>query len=57
LHPNDAPGAAKAEGGVVLADGGEPEADLDIEAALMLVPGGESLGGSDASEVATDTEG
>ena len=27
LHPNDAPGAAEAEGGVVLADGGEPDAD------------------------------
>jgi hypothetical protein len=27
LHPNDARGAAEAEGGVVLADGGEPDAD------------------------------
>ena len=33
LHPNGVLGAAEAEGGVVLADGGEPNADLDIEAA------------------------
>jgi predicted nuclease with TOPRIM domain len=29
LHPNDASGAVEAEGGVVLADGGEPDADLE----------------------------
>jgi hypothetical protein len=46
LHPNDVPGAAEAEGGVVLADGGEPDADLDLEPASMFVPGGESPGGS-----------
>jgi hypothetical protein len=57
LHPNDVPGAAEAEGGVVLADGGEPDADLDIEAAPMLVLSGETPRGSDVSEVATDTEG
>ena len=57
LHPNDAPGAAEAEGGVVLADGGEPDADLEEEATPMFVPGGESPGGSDASEIASDTEG
>jgi hypothetical protein len=57
LHPNDTPGSAKAEGGVVLADGGEPEADLEEEAAPMLVLGGESPGGSDVSEIASDTEG
>lgn len=51
------PGAAEAEGGVVLADGGEPDADLDIEAAPMLVLSGETPRGSDVSEVATDTEG
>jgi hypothetical protein len=56
LHPNDASGAAKAEGGVVLADGGEPDADLE-EAAPMLVLGGESPGCIDASEVASDTDG
>jgi hypothetical protein len=54
--PNDAPGAAEAEGGVVLADGGELDADLDLEAAPMLVPGGESPGGSDVSKIASDTE-
>jgi hypothetical protein len=42
MHPNDAPGAAEVEGGVVLADGGEPNADLEKEATPMLVPGGES---------------
>lgn len=57
LHPNDVPGAAEAEGGVVLADGGEPDADLDIEAAPMLVLSGETPRGSDVSEVAIDTEG
>ena len=57
LHPDDAPRAAEAEGGVVLADGGEPDADLDIEATPMLVLGGESPSDSDVSEVATDTEG
>jgi hypothetical protein len=57
MHPNDAPGAAEAEGGVVLADGGEPDVVLEEEAAPMLVPGGESPGGSDVSEVASDTEG
>jgi hypothetical protein len=58
LHPNDAPGAAEVEGGVVLADGGEPDTDLAIEVAPMLVPGGdESLGGSDVSGIASDTEG
>jgi hypothetical protein len=51
------PGAAEAEGGVVLADGGEPDADLDIEAAPMLVLSGETPRGSDVSEVAIDTEG
>ena len=57
MHSNDAPGAAEAEGGVVLADGGEPDVDLDLEPAHMLVPDGESSGGSDASEIASDTEG
>jgi hypothetical protein len=57
LHPNDAPGAAEAEDGVVLANGGEPDADLEEEAAPMLVPSGGSLGDSDVSEVASDTEG
>lgn len=58
LHQNDAPGAVEAEGGVVLADGGEPDTDLAIEVAPMLVPGGdESLGGSDVSGIASDTEG
>ena len=57
LHPNDAPGAVEAEDGVVLADGGEPDADLEEGAAPMYVPGGESPGGSDASEIASDIEG
>jgi hypothetical protein len=58
LHQNDAPGAVEAEGGVVLADGGESNADLDIEATPMLVSGGgESPGGSDVFEIATDTKG
>jgi hypothetical protein len=56
LHPNDAPGAVEAEGGVVLADGGEPDADFEEEAAPMHVPGIESRGGSDVSEIASDTE-
>jgi hypothetical protein len=56
LHPNDAPGATEAEGGVVLVDGGEPDADLEEEAAPMLVPGVESPRGSDVSEIASDTE-
>jgi hypothetical protein len=50
LHPNDAPGAAEVEGG-------EPDADLEEGAAPMYVPGGESPGGSDASEIASDIEG
>uniref|UniRef100_A0A804UFT7 DUF3615 domain-containing protein n=1 Tax=Zea mays TaxID=4577 RepID=A0A804UFT7_MAIZE len=50
-------GAAEAEEGVVLADGGEPNADLEEGVAPMFVPGGESPGGSDASEIASDTEG
>jgi hypothetical protein len=57
LHPNDAPGAAEAEGGVVLADGGEPDANLEEDAAPMLVPGVESPEGSDVSEIDSDTEG
>jgi hypothetical protein len=57
LHPNDAPGAVEAEDGVVLADGGEPDADLEEGAAPMYVPGGESPGGSDVSEIASDKEG
>jgi hypothetical protein len=57
LHPNDAPGPVEAEGGVVLADGGEPDADLEDGVVPMYVPGGESPGGSDASEIASDTEG
>jgi hypothetical protein len=57
LHPNDALGAAKVEGGVVLADGGEPDADLKEEVAPMFVLGVESLRGSDVSEIAIDTEG
>jgi hypothetical protein len=57
LHPNDAPGATEAERGVVLADGGEPDACLVEGAAPMLIPGGESPGGSDASEIASETEG
>jgi hypothetical protein len=44
LHPDDAPGAAEAEGGIVLANGGEPDADLDEEAAPMFARGGDSLG-------------
>ena len=56
LHPNDALGAAEAEGGVVLADGGEPDADLEEEADPMHVPDVESPGGSDVSEIASDTE-
>jgi hypothetical protein len=51
------PGATEAEGGVVLADGGAPDADLEEEATPMFVPGGESPGGSDASEIASDIEG
>jgi hypothetical protein len=46
LHPDDAPGAAEAEGGIVLADGGEPNADLEEEAAPMVAPGGGSQGDS-----------
>jgi hypothetical protein len=58
LHPNDASGATEAEGGVVLADGDEPDVDLDIEVDPMLVPdGGESPGGSDVSRIATYMEG
>ena len=46
----------EAEGGVVLADGGEPDADLEEEVAPMVAPGGGSLGGSSVSEIDTDTE-
>jgi hypothetical protein len=42
---------------VVLADGGEHDADLEEEATPMLVPGVESLGGSDVSKIASDIEG
>jgi hypothetical protein len=56
LHPDDVPGAAETEGGVVLADGGEPDADLEEEAAPMVAPGGGSLGGSSVSEIDTDAE-
>jgi hypothetical protein len=44
MHSNDAPGAAEAEGRVVLADGGEPNTDLEDGVAPMYVPGGESQG-------------
>jgi hypothetical protein len=56
LHPNDASGAAEADGGVVLADGGEPNAELEDGVIPMYVPGGESPEGSDASEIASDIE-
>jgi hypothetical protein len=56
LHPDDVPGATKTEGGVVLADGGEPDADLEEEVAPMVAPGGGSLGGSSVSEIDTDAE-
>jgi hypothetical protein len=42
----------------VLADGGEPDIDLDIEVDPMLVSdGGEFPGGSDVSGIATYMEG
>jgi hypothetical protein len=56
LHPDDAPGAAEAEGGVVLADGGEPDADSEEEVAPVFAPGGNSPGGSDVSEIDTDAK-
>jgi hypothetical protein len=56
LHPDDAPGVAEVEDGIVLADGGEPGADLDEEVAPMFAPGGDSLGGSSVSGIDTDTE-
>lgn len=45
LHLNDQPGAEEVEGGVVLTDGGEPDADIEIEAAPSLVPLGGELPG------------
>ncbi|PWZ54679.1 hypothetical protein Zm00014a_026647 [Zea mays] len=56
LHPDDAPGAAEAEGGVVLADGGEPDADSEKEAAPVFAPGGNSPVGSDVSGIDTNAE-
>jgi hypothetical protein len=56
LHPDDAPGAAEAEGGVVLADGGEPDADSEEEAAPVFAPGGNSPVGSEVSGIDTDAE-
>lgn len=58
LHPNDQPGAVEMEGGVVLADGGEADEDLEKGAAPPLVPlGGESPVGSGVLGVATNIEG
>jgi hypothetical protein len=56
LHPDDAPGAAEAGGGVVLADGGEPDADLEEEVAPMVAPAGCSPGGSSVLEIDIDAE-
>ncbi|PWZ18221.1 hypothetical protein Zm00014a_009081 [Zea mays] len=56
LHPDDAPGAEVAEGGVVLADGGEPDADLEEEVAHVFAPDGNSSGGSSVSEIDNDVE-
>jgi hypothetical protein len=40
LHPDDAPIATEAEGGVVLANGGEPDVDSEEEAAPVFALGG-----------------
>jgi hypothetical protein len=56
LHPDDAPGVVEAEGGIVLADGGEADADLEEVVAPVFAPGGNSPGGSDVSEIDTDAE-
>jgi hypothetical protein len=40
----------------VLADGGEPDADLEVEAATMVASVSGSPRGSSVSEIDTDTE-
>jgi hypothetical protein len=40
----------------VLADGGEPDVDLEEEATPMVAPGGGSPGGSSVLEIDTNAE-